>query len=221
MQSVQSVSVHIAVLAVGKDAAPTQTVGELAAKAGHQIVARATVTDTQPAIRNQLTKWIEDPNIDVIIVSGGIESENASAAVKPLISHTLPGFTDLFRYLAFQEIGASAMLSNAEAAQCGVTFVFVLPACRRVAAFRGDKGRRHRRAAQLERFARAPCLGDSADRLGLARRQFLRAGPGRAPCGAAVDARCGDRVAVGDRQRSGAGGDIPAAGRDSGLGPVA
>ncbi len=128
MQHVQSVSIHIAVLAVGKDAAPTQAISEQAAKAGHQIVARATVTDTQPAIRAQLTKWIEDPNIDVVIVSGGIESDNASAAVKPLISHTLPGFTDLFRYLAFQEIGASAMLSNAEAAQCGMTFVFVLPA---------------------------------------------------------------------------------------------
>ncbi len=123
-----SVSVHIAILAVGKDAAPTQTISEVASKAGHQVVGRATVHDTQAAIRAQLQRWIDDANVDVVIVSGGMESDNAGAAVKPLVTQTLPGFTDLFRYLAFQEIGASAMLSNAEAAQCGSTFVFVLPA---------------------------------------------------------------------------------------------
>lgn len=128
MQGVQSVSVHIAVLAVGKDAAPTHAVSEAATKAGHQIVARATVSDTEAAVRGQLQRWIEDSKVDVVIVSGGIESESAGTALKPLITQTLPGFTDLFRYLAFQEIGASAMLSNAEAAQCGSTFVFVLPA---------------------------------------------------------------------------------------------
>jgi len=128
MQSVQSVSVHIAVLAVGKDAAPTHAVSEAATKAGHQVVARATVSDTEAAVRAQMQRWIEDANVDVVIVSGGVESESAGAALKPLITQTLPGFTDLFRYLAFQEIGASAMLSNAEAAQCSSTFVFVLPA---------------------------------------------------------------------------------------------
>lgn len=128
MWCVQSVSVHIAVLAVGKDAAPTQAVTELATKAGHAVLGRATVSDTANAIRGQLARWIDDPNIDVVIVSGGIESDNTSSALKPFVTQTLPGFTDLFRYLAFQEIGASAMLSNAEAAQCGSTFVFVLPA---------------------------------------------------------------------------------------------
>jgi len=126
---VQSVSVHIAVLAVGKDGAPTQTISELAAGAGHQIVARATVSDTEPVIRAQLKRWIDDANIDVVIVSGTTESENASGALKPLITQMLPGFTDVFRFLSFQDVGASAaMHSNAEAAQCTSTFVFVLPA---------------------------------------------------------------------------------------------
>ncbi len=124
----QTAPVHIAVLAVGKDAEPTKAIGDLATSAGHKVVARATVSDAQNAVRAQLGAWIEDPNIDVIVISGGVESSSASAAVKPLVSETLPGFTDLFRYLAFQEIGASAMLSNAEAARCSSTFVFVLPA---------------------------------------------------------------------------------------------
>lgn len=128
MCSVQSVPVHIAVLAVARDGAPIKAVSEQATAAGHKVVARATVMDAQNAIRTQLALWIDDPNIDVIIVSGGTESSSASSALKPLISEVLPGFTDLFRYLAFQEIGAGAMHSNAEAARCNLTFVFVLPA---------------------------------------------------------------------------------------------
>jgi molybdenum cofactor biosynthesis protein B len=128
MWSVPLVPVHIAVLAVAKDGPPTQAVTEKATAAGHKVVARATVADAQNAIRTQLALWIDDPNIDVIIVSGGTESNAASGAVKPLVSEVLPGFTDLFRYLAFQEIGAGAMHSNAEAARCSMTFVFVLPA---------------------------------------------------------------------------------------------
>jgi hypothetical protein len=42
---VPSVSVHIAVLAVGKDASPTHAVSELATQAGHDVVARAPVGD--------------------------------------------------------------------------------------------------------------------------------------------------------------------------------
>jgi molybdenum cofactor biosynthesis protein B len=128
MWCVTLVPVHIAVLAVAKDGAPTQAVAEKVTGAGHKVVARATVMDAQNAIRTQLALWIDDPNIDVIIVSGGTESNSASSALRPLVSEVLPGFTDLFRYLAFQEIGAGAMHSNAEAARCSMTFVFVLPA---------------------------------------------------------------------------------------------
>src|SRR5262249_52768347 len=55
------------------------------------------------------------------------DSDAASKALRPLITEVLPGFTDLFRWLMFQEAGASAMLSSAEAAQCNTTIVFVLP----------------------------------------------------------------------------------------------
>src|SRR4029079_7995038 len=78
-------------------------------------------------IRSQLARWIDDRNVDVILITGAVESSAVSAAVKPLVIEHLAGFTDLFRYLAFQEVGAGAMLSNAEAAQCNSTYLFVLP----------------------------------------------------------------------------------------------
>ena len=127
------VSVNVAVLAIADDPpnadlATVKIVADKLTTVGHRIVAREIVKDSESSIRQQLAKWITDPNIDVVIATGGIESAAAPAALKPLVTQTLPGFTDLFRFLAYQEIGAGAMTSNAEAADCDSTFVFVLPA---------------------------------------------------------------------------------------------
>ncbi|MDB4954982.1 MAG: molybdenum cofactor biosynthesis protein [Myxococcales bacterium] len=124
---------NIAVLAIAEDPttadlATVKVVADRLTAAGHRIAAREIVKDTEEAIRQQLSRWIADPKIDVVIASGGIESESAHAALAPLITQTVPGFTDLFRWLAYQDLGPGAMLSNAEAAQCTRTFVFVLPA---------------------------------------------------------------------------------------------
>ncbi|HEY5921642.1 MAG TPA: molybdopterin-binding protein, partial [Kofleriaceae bacterium] len=125
--------VHIAVLTIADDAATAdhataQAIAERAGTAGHVIVDEEIVRDNEAAIHDQLVRWISHDNVDVVIVAASVESESAAAALAPLVVQTLPGFTDLFRWLTFQEIGASAMLSAAEAAQCQGTFVFVLPA---------------------------------------------------------------------------------------------
>ncbi len=45
----------------------------------------------------------------------------------PLFERRLPGFGELFRMLSFQEIGAAAMLSRADAGVIGTMAVFLLP----------------------------------------------------------------------------------------------
>jgi molybdenum cofactor biosynthesis protein B len=128
---VESVSVQFALLAVARTTgdAPAElgAASESAAAAGHQIVAEEIIANSEGAVRAQLQRFIADPQVDVVIVLAGAESDVASRALKPLISEVLPGFTDLFRWMMFQEAGASAMLSSAEAAQCDSTIVFVLP----------------------------------------------------------------------------------------------
>ena len=138
------IRVHIAVLVIATDpsradAAAADVVAQKAVGGGHSIVARVTVGDSIDAIRTQLKTWIDDPEIDVAIVTASGDSQHASAALKPLVNEAVPGFTDLFRWLAFQEIGASAMMASAEAARCGTTFVFVLPAVANAAATAMDK----------------------------------------------------------------------------------
>jgi molybdenum cofactor biosynthesis protein B len=125
MGAVEPVSVQFAFLSVGSP--DLETAKGRATSAGHRVVAECTVADTEAAIAAQLATWIADPEIDVVLVLAGNDSDAASKALRPLVSELLPGFTDLFRWLMFQEAGASAMLSSAEAAQCGSTIVFVLP----------------------------------------------------------------------------------------------
>src|SRR4051812_49102287 len=127
MGAVETVSVQFGLLAVARGEADLHTATERATGAGHAIAARATIEDAEQSIREQLETWIADDRIEVILVLGGADSDAAAKALKPLISEVLPGFTDLFRWLMFQEAGASAMLSAAEAAVCNGTIVFVLP----------------------------------------------------------------------------------------------
>ena len=129
----ETLRVHIAELVIATDPAAADvtiadSISERAESKGLVIVAREIVADLEEAIRAKLEQFIGDPNIDVVIATGVAESAAASNALRPLVTQPVPGFTDLFRWLAYQEIGASAMLSNAEAAQCTSTFVFVLPA---------------------------------------------------------------------------------------------
>jgi molybdenum cofactor biosynthesis protein B len=97
---------------------------------GHRIAARAIVKDGELAIRAQLATWIADPGIDVIIATGGTgvtPRDVTPEALAPLVTKSIPGFGELFRWLSFQEIGTSTIQSRAEAALCGQTYVFLLP----------------------------------------------------------------------------------------------
>ena len=130
---VAALRVHIAELVIATDPAHADesiadSITERAEAKGLAVVGREIVADVEEQIRAKLEQFIGDPDVDVVIATGVAESTAAANALRPLVTQPVPGFTDLFRWLAYQEIGASAMLSNAEAAQCSSTFVFVLPA---------------------------------------------------------------------------------------------
>lgn len=100
------------------------------AEAGHQIVRRAIVKDTETGIRAQLAQWIADPGVDVVIATGGTgvtPRDVTPEALAPLVTKHIPGFGELFRQLSFAEIGTATIQSRADAALCGSTYVFLLP----------------------------------------------------------------------------------------------
>ncbi len=136
------IPVHVAVLTVSDTRTlETDTSGQLVVdkltEAGHEVVAREIVVDERQRIQRQLELWIEDANIDVIIATGGTgvtPRDVTPEALAPLVTKSIPGFGELFRWISFEEIGTSAVQSRAQAALCDQTYVFLLPgstgACR-------------------------------------------------------------------------------------------
>jgi molybdenum cofactor biosynthesis protein B len=110
---------------------------ERLAAAGHELAGKAIVTDDVEAIRAQIRAWAGDPNVDVIISTGGTgfsPRDVTPEAVKPLFRREMDGFSVLFHQASFGTVGFSTLQSRAFAGQVDDTFVFCLPgstgACR-------------------------------------------------------------------------------------------
>ena len=114
-----------------------RTLAELAEAAGHRIVARRIVRDDKNAITAQLKEWIADPNVDVVIATGGTGVTGRDVtpeAFHGVYEKEIPGFGEVFRWLSYDKIGTSTIQSRATAGVAGGTYLFALPgspsACR-------------------------------------------------------------------------------------------
>ena len=106
-------------------------------EAGHRLSTRRIIRDDVLLVREQLTAWVRDPAVDIVIATGGTgltRRDITPEAAAPLITKPIPGFGELFRFLSYEEIGASTIQSRAEAAIAEGTVLFLLPgspnACR-------------------------------------------------------------------------------------------
>lgn len=98
--------------------------------AGHRLLERTLVPDDRYRIRAELSRWIADPAVQVVISSGGTGltgRDGTPEAVAPLLDKTIEGFGELFRVLSFETIGTSTLQSRALAGVANGTVVFVLP----------------------------------------------------------------------------------------------
>ncbi len=98
--------------------------------AGHILAARAIVRDDVPALVSQLNVWIEDPEIDCVISTGGTGVTGRDVTPEALAAvwdKEIPGFGELFRWLSFQTIGTSTVQSRATAGVARGTYLFALP----------------------------------------------------------------------------------------------
>jgi molybdopterin adenylyltransferase len=105
--------------------------------AGHQVVAREIVRDDVYQMRAAISRWIAEPEIQVVLSTGGTGvtgRDSTPEAVAPLLDKHIEGFGELFRTFSFEEIGASTIQSRAFAGLANGTFIFCLPgssgACR-------------------------------------------------------------------------------------------
>jgi molybdenum cofactor biosynthesis protein B len=113
------------------------TLAELATAAGHRIAVRRIVRDEFEAIAEQLRDWIVDPDIDVVIATGGTGVTGRDVtpeAFHSVYDKEIAGFGELFRWLSYDKIGTSTIQSRATGGVAGGTYLFALPgspgACR-------------------------------------------------------------------------------------------
>ncbi|MDH3219569.1 MAG: molybdenum cofactor biosynthesis protein B [Gammaproteobacteria bacterium] len=129
------VPLNIAVLTVSdsRDEASDKS-GPLLARflteAGHRLAHRAIVPDDKYRIREVLSRWIVDEDLQVVLTTGGTGvtgRDGTPEAVIPLLDKVIDGFGETFRSLSYQTIGTSTLQSRAVAGVANGTYIFCLP----------------------------------------------------------------------------------------------
>ena len=134
--------VNIAVLTVSdtrklEDDKSGAKLEELLTADGHRLAGRAIVKDDVAAIVERLKAYIADPEIDVVLTTGGTGVTGRDVtpeAFKAVMEKEIEGFGELFRWLSYDKIGTSTMQSRALGGVANGTYLFALPgspgACR-------------------------------------------------------------------------------------------
>lgn len=134
-ESIAFQPVRIAVLTVSDSrTAATDKSGDILAGliegAGHVIAARHLERDDKDAIVSRLHAWIDDPEIDCVITTGGTGVTGRDVtpeALSRVQDKEIPGFGELFRWISYQKIGTSTIQSRATACVARGTYIFALP----------------------------------------------------------------------------------------------
>jgi len=127
--------VRIAVLTVSDtrtlaDDKSGQTLVDRIADAGHVLSTRHIVPDDKATIRECVMAWSKDPDIDVVITTGGTGFTGRDVtpeALEPIFEKRMDGFSEVFHRISYDKIGTSTVQSRATGGVVNATFVFVLP----------------------------------------------------------------------------------------------
>ncbi|OSQ35635.1 molybdenum cofactor biosynthesis protein B [Thalassospira mesophila] len=127
--------VNIAILTVSDTRSlENDTSGDILVKraqdAGHKVVDRLILRDDLPDLITQLRAWCNDPDIDVVISTGGTGvtgRDVTTEAHQAVYEKEIPGFGELFRWLSYAKIGTSTVQSRAVAGVAQGTYMFALP----------------------------------------------------------------------------------------------
>jgi molybdenum cofactor biosynthesis protein B len=106
------------------------TLAERILAAGHRLIDRRIEKDDQEAIVSCLHAWIDDPEVDCIITTGGTGVTGRDVtpeAIERIQDKPIPGFGELFRWLSFETVGTSTIQSRACACVARGTYIFALP----------------------------------------------------------------------------------------------
>lgn len=107
-----------------------QTLVDRLTEAGHILADRQIVRDERADIAAQLRAWVADPEVDVVISTGGTGLTGRDVTVeahRDVYEKEIDAFGTVFTMISMQKIGTSAVQSRATGGVAGGTYLFALP----------------------------------------------------------------------------------------------
>ncbi|NKB29170.1 MAG: molybdenum cofactor biosynthesis protein B [Rhodobacteraceae bacterium] len=98
--------------------------------AGHTLAARTILPDDRSAIADQLRAWCADPEIDVVLSTGGTGLTGRDVTVeahRDVYEKEIDAFGTVFTIVSMKKIGTSAVQSRATGGVANGTYLFALP----------------------------------------------------------------------------------------------
>ncbi|OUS34303.1 molybdenum cofactor biosynthesis protein B [Rhodobacterales bacterium 56_14_T64] len=98
--------------------------------AGHVLADRRIMPDDRADIANQLRAWVADPQVDVVISTGGTGLTGRDVTVeahRDVYEKEIDAFGTVFTIVSMKKIGTSAVQSRATGGVAGGTYLFALP----------------------------------------------------------------------------------------------
>ena len=134
-ETLDFIPVRIAVLTVSdtrdmsEDRSGDVLVGRIEA-AGHTLADRKIIRDERVEIADQLRAWCADPQVDIVISTGGTGLTGRDVTVeahRDVYEKEIDAFGTVFTMISFKKIGTSAIQSRACGGVAGGTYLFALP----------------------------------------------------------------------------------------------
>ena len=137
-ESREFIPCRIAILSVSDTRGPDEDLSgnllvERLTAAGHTLAARTMLRDDRADIADQLRRWSESAEIDVIISTGGTGLTGRDVTVeahRDVYEKEIEAFGTLFTMISVQKIGTSAVQSRACGGVANGTYLFALPGSR-------------------------------------------------------------------------------------------
>ncbi|MDE4302163.1 molybdenum cofactor biosynthesis protein B [Phaeobacter gallaeciensis] len=99
-------------------------------EAGHVLADRKILRDERSEIADQLRAWVANPEVDVVISTGGTGLTGRDVTVeahRDVYEKEIDAFGTVFTIVSMQKIGTSAVQSRATGGVAGGTYLFALP----------------------------------------------------------------------------------------------
>jgi len=134
-ESKEFIPVRIAVLTLSDSRTLTedrsgQVLVDRLQAAGHVLADRKIMPDDRADIADQLRAWVADPQVDVVISTGGTGLTGRDVTVeahRDVYEKEIEAFGAVFTIVSMKKIGTSAVQSRATGGVAGGTYLFALP----------------------------------------------------------------------------------------------